>query len=982
MSIQRVEVALKAHLADARGEGVRRAAAQIGITSLAGVRVSDIYWIEGDLGTDDIARLVRHALVDPVVETLVESGVETADGFDASAPSATHAAAEGFVEVALLPGVTDPVAETVVHAAHLIRIDGPVRAATGRRYTFSGTLGAPELEALTTKVLANAIIERFAIGRPLVPAFGDADHAAAPLEYVPVRHVGDDGLMRVSRERRLSLDLAEMRAIAAHFAELRREPTDLELEMLAQTWSEHCVHKTFRARIKMREWNADGTHSDRVIDGLLKSTIRAATERLARPWVHSAFVDNAGIVAFDDDYDLAIKVETHNRPSALEPFGGANTGLGGVIRDVLGVSARPIAGIDVLCFGPPDLPFAELPAGVLHPRRVRDGVIHGIEDYGNKMGIPTVAGAVHYHPAYTTNPLVFAGCLGILPRGSHPTAPQEGDLVVVVGGKTGRDGLRGATFSSETIDGGTGTVSGGAVQIGDPICEKQVLEVILRARDERLYHAITDCGAGGLSSAVGEMGKTLGASVELTHVPLKYPGLAPWEIWLSEAQERMVLAVAPGDWLRLVQIANEHRCHVSAIGTFGGGTLSVTMNGTNVASLGLEFLHDGLPRRELVGEWRAPLLPAWPPAAEELAAGLLQRLASLNIRSREEVVRRYDHEVQGGSVVRPLVGVHHDAPSDAAVLVPLEIHEARVGAERRHGVGGAASERTCGARVAHPELAAAGGPRGLAIAIGLCPEAGLIDPYVMAWRAIDEAVRNAVAVGADPSQIAILDNFSWGDARLPDRCGALVLCAEGCHDAALSYGTPFVSGKDSLNNEWSAPDGTRRAIPPTLVVTALGLLPDATRSVTSDLKAAGDLLYVLGPTSDAVCGPPDAEAPGRYVALHAAMRAGLVVACHDASEGGLGVAIAEMAIGGRLGATFELTAAAPGLRPDRAAFAEDAARHVVEVPPVHAAAFEAALAGHVCRRVGVVTAEPWLALGAARVALAEAVAAFKSARAE
>jgi phosphoribosylformylglycinamidine synthase len=339
----------------------------------------------------------------------------------------------------------------------------------------------------------------------------------------------------------------------------------------------------------------------------------------------------------------------------------------------------------------------------------------------------------------------------------------------------------------------------------------------------------------------------------------------------------------------------------------------------------------------------------------------LQRLASLNIRSREDVVRRYDHEVQGGSVVRPLVGVHHDAPSDAAVLIPLESHEARV---------------------AHPESAPADGPRGIALAIGLCPEAGLIDPYVMAWRAIDEAVRNAVAVGADPSQIAILDNFSWGDARLPDRCGALVLCAEGCRDAALSYGTPFVSGKDSLNNEWTAPDGTRRAIPPTLVVTALGLVPDATRSVTSDLKAAGTALYVLGATTDALCGPPDAEAPGRYVALHAAMRAGLVVACHDASEGGLGVALAEMAIGGRLGVTVDLTPAAPGVRTDRALFAEDPARLVVEVTSARAPAFEAAMAGHACQPIGLVTAEPVLALNGARVPLADAVAAFKSGSAE
>ena len=943
MTIHRVEIALKPHLTDARGLGVLHAATQLGLAGLERVETRDLVWLSGTLSADELGRLTERALLDSVVASTV--GGETV-------------AASHVIEVALLPGVTDPVAETVKHAARMLGIEARLEVATGRRYLLHGAVSKADVEALTTGVLANGIIERHAIDAHLAPSFGGATDGDASLavEVVTVRGLDDDGLMAVSRERRLSLDIAEMRAIRHHFEGIERDPTDLELEMLAQTWSEHCVHKTFRARIQMREWRTDGSHSDRVVDGLLKTTIRAATEKLARPWVRSAFVDNAGIVAYDDHHDLAIKVETHNRPSALEPFGGANTGLGGVIRDVLGVSARPIAGLDILCFGPPELPWSELPAGVLHPRRIRDGVVHGIEDYGNKMGIPTVAGAVHYHPAYTTNPLVFAGCLGLLPRGSHPTEPREGDLVVVLGGATGRDGLRGATFSSETIDAGTGKVSGGAVQIGHPIHEKQALEVVLRARDERLYHAITDCGAGGLSSAVGEMGKDLGAAIELAQVPLKYAGLAPWEIWLSEAQERMVLAVPAAHWPRLQTLAAEHRCGVAAIGTFGGGALVVRMKGRTVGDLGLHFLHDGIPRRELLAEWRPPAPTPWPPPAEDVADGLIARLGSLNIRSREDIIRRYDHEVQGGTVVRPLIGVKRDAPSDAAVIVPLEAQEAAVRA------GG---------------YTAGVGPKGVVLSLGLCPEDGLIDPYAMAWRAIDEAVRNAVAVGADPSQLAILDNFSWGDARLPDRCGALVRACEGCHDAALAYGTPFVSGKDSLNNEWTAPDGSRRAIPPTLVVTALGLVPDATKSVTSDFKAAGDVIYIVGPTIDAECARPDDAAPARYLALHAAMRAGLVTACHDASEGGLAVALAEMAIGGRCGFEADLAPVGP-FRADRAAFAEDPARLVVTVAAGATSAFEAALAGLPCVRVGVVTAGDALKLGGAVIGLEEAVAAFKS----
>ncbi|MFO0749296.1 MAG: AIR synthase-related protein [Myxococcota bacterium] len=935
---QRFAIGLRHDLADARGDALVRAARTLDL-DVVRARVHDVYWLDAAPGAD-LEAFVRRAVLDTVVEVLAP---------EVDLP---------FIEVALRPGVTDPIADTLLEAATITGFAGLRRAATGRRYLVELGHGA-DLGPIA-RLLSNAVIERFAVNEALAPAFAEGVAVAHPTApSVAVKDLDDAGLLAVSAERRLALDLAEMRAIAAHFRGLGqgsgrgpdggvgREPTDLELEMLAQTWSEHCVHKTFRAAIDF-----DDREGGRrlAIDGLLKTYIRKATDTLARPWVRSAFVDNAGIVAFDAAHDVAIKVETHNRPSALEPFGGANTGLGGVIRDVMGVSARPIAGIDVLCFGPPDLPAADLLPGVLHPRRVRDGVVHGIEDYGNKMGIPTVSGAIYYHPGFVTNPLVFAGCVGVLPRGSHPTRPEAGDLVVVLGGRTGRDGLRGATFSSLTMDAGTGDVSGGAVQIGNPIVEKQALEVMLRARDEGLYHAVTDCGAGGLSSAVGEMGKELGATVDLGVVPLKYKGLAPWEVWLSEAQERMVLAVPPAAWPRLEALAAEHHAPIAAIGTFtGDGVVRVVWGDVVVGELSGHFLHDGIPRRHLSAVWEAPALPVWPPAEEDVAAGLLARLADPNIKSREEVIRRYDHEVQGGTVVRPLVGVGR-GPSDAAVIVPFDAGWAGAGA------GDVAT-------------------RGLAIGLGLDPALGMRDPYAMAWSVIDEAVRNVVAVGADPDEVSILDNFSWGDARLPDRLGALVRCCEGCHDAAVHYGAPFVSGKDSLNNEWTAPDGTRRAIPPTLVVTAIAPVSDVARVVTTDLAAAGDILYVVGASEDRAVPTPPREALGSYRRLHQAMRKGLVRSAHDASEGGLGVALAEMAIAGQLGLAVDLALAAPDLRPDRAAFAECPGRIVVAIAPEHTSAFTGLVPE--ARRVGVVTAEPVLRLGPAVVPLAAASAAWR-----
>ena len=903
-----------------------------------------LYFLAGDLDSGQVFRLSRELLVDPVTEVFAVHPIGL-DGSTATPVSNDRSSTHSHtLEITFLPGVTDTVAENLVKAAHRLGLTQLERAATGQRYDVGELLSNTELTALAES-LYNPVIQRVAIDQPITPPFV-VESTRRSVEIIPLREADDERLLDISAARRLALDLNEMRAIRNHFAREGREPTDAELEMLAQTWSEHCVHKTFRARIDYTGPAAGAAESDittQPVDGLLKTYIRAVTERVNKPWVHSAFVDNAGIIAFDETWDLAFKVETHNHPSALEPFGGANTGLGGVIRDVLGVSARPIASTDVLCFGPTDTPDAALPAGVLPPARVEAGVIHGIEDYGNKMGIPTVNGAIFYHPGYTANPLVFAGCLGLLPRGSHPVGAQPGDYVVVIGGRTGRDGLRGATFSSMGMDTTTGEHSGSAVQIGHPIQEKQVQEVILRLRDAGLYSAITDCGAGGLSSAVGEMAAELGASVRLETAPLKYAGLDPWEIWLSEAQERMVLAVPPEHWAQVLVICAGQDVEAYNIGAFeASGRLRLTYEAQLVGDVSVDFLHNGLPRRHLTAEWGFPASDDRPPTDTDPARALLALLAHPNIRSKEAVVRRYDHEVQGGTALKPLTGVDDHGPSDAAVIVPQ------------------------GAQTADS-------PRGVALSAGMCPQYSALDPYAMAYAAIDEAFRNLVAVGADPAQVAILDNFCWGNPKLPDRLGALVRCAQGCHDAALAYDTPFISGKDSLNNEYADENGQKHAIPGTLLISAVGIVPDVSATVTSDLKSAGDRLYLVGQTRAELGGSHYAllhEAQGGAVpqpvpdalqtmrTLHSAIRGGLARACHDLSEGGMGVALAEMAIGGRLGVGVDLGALAATSAIDETntlLYAESLTRFIVEVTPENAAAFESALAGVALTPLGRVT---------------------------
>ena len=918
------------------------AAAELGVTGLSGCRLWTVYHLEGRLSTADVARLCAEVLVDPVTDE-VTVGI----------PDATAR----VVEVAPIAGVTDGAARELERAAAVLGLPS-LRAATARRYELSGDLDDADIAVLTQRLLANPTIERSGSGE-LAPAFSPTWEAAPTAPPVRIVGLGDEQLAELSRQRRLSLDVTEMRAIQAHFESCRRDPTDAELETLAQAWSEHCVHKTFKAQIRLSHTRADGGVEVSHHDGLLNA-LRRATAELDAPWLRSVFVDNAGIIAFDDELDLAVKVETHNHPSALEPFGGANTGVGGVVRDVMGVSARPIACTDVLCFGPEDLDEADLPAGVLHPRRIRDGVVAGIGDYGNKLGLPTVNGAVLYDPGYVGNPLVFCGALGLMPAGSHPTAPQAGDRIVVIGGRTGRDGIGGATFSSAGLDASVVGRAGSAVQIGDPIVEKGCIEVIERARDRGLYNAITDCGAGGLSSAVGEMGAGLGAEVDLASAPLKYPGLQPWEIWLSEAQERMVLAVPDDKVAPLRELCQSWDVEPSVIGSFtSSGRLVVRHGDCDVIDLPMALLHDGLPRRTLAAAHSDPAASAAGPARSRPLTGnatlILDLLAHPNVASRESIVRSYDHEVRGGTVVRPYMGPGADGPTDAAVLKPLGTW--------------------------HHD-------RAVALAVGLNPRVGALDPWVMALGAIDEAFRNLTAVGADPDRVALLDNFCWGDPTRPDRLGSLVRAVQGCVEGVRRYRAPFVSGKDSLYNEF---DG--RAVLGTLLISAVGIVPDLHRVATSALSTIGSDLWLVGRGSDCLGGslvaellrlgdtrvpPPVSDPLPRYRAVHDLIAAARVSAAHDVSDGGIAVALAEMAIGGQLGLTAtiphdgadpdasrgegvgaggtgsEASSARSGLGMVAALANEAPGRLLLEAPAAERATVAARL-GPLGRRIGMVT---------------------------
>lgn len=929
--IYRIEIAEKESFHDAIGASVKKNIEDLGLHDrIKRIATVQVYLLEGDLNESNVKKICEKLLTDPITQNYSYRGnVCNEKGFK-------------VVEVAYNLGVMDPVEESAKKAILDLGIKGIRAVKTAKKYLIKGRLSPRQINYIADKTLYNKVIQHIVKGTSLI--FPEPPPYKFKLAHIGLINADERLLKKISREGQLFLNPEEMRTIKRYFKGLKRNPTDCELETLAQTWSEHCKHKTFRGLIEYTERTPDFKIKTKKIDNLLKSTIMKVTKELNKPWCVSVFKDNSGIIRFDEKHNICFKVETHNHPSALEPYGGAGTGLGGVIRDPLGtgLGAKPIINTDIFCFGPLDYPYKKMPRGTLHPKRVMKGVVAGVRDYGNRMGIPTSNGAVLFDENFIGNPLVFCGNVGIMPKDKSFKKARKGDLIVVVGGRTGRDGIHGATFSSGELTQESEKLSGSAVQIGNPIQEKKMVDTILQARDLDLYNAITDCGAGGLSSAIGEMGEKLGAEVDLETIPLKYKGLSYTEIWISEAQERMVLAVNPKIIEKLKNVFEREDVEFTVIGKFTGDEhLKLFYEGNLVCDLKMKFLHDGLPNIVRKAVWKKTRFtePKIEPK-RDLTIALIELLRMPNIASKEWIIRQYDHEVQGGSVLKPLQGVNNDGPGDACIT--------------------------------RPNLSS---KKGIILSCGINPDYGKIDPRWMAASVIDESLRQVVSVGGDITKAAILDNFCWGNTDKPDRLGGLVRASVACYDIAKDYGVPFISGKDSLNNEYSVGKKTI-AIPPTLLISCIAVMDDVSKAITMDAKKPGDSVYIVGLTYSELGGSQYYKMKGfigndlpkvdaRYgrrlmAALTRAIGKGCVRSCHDCSDGGLAVSLAEMAFAGGYGMNINFSAFKPPkgqeiLRDYILLFSESNTRFIVEAEDE--ARFARAMKGMPIWKIGIITKE-------------------------
>jgi phosphoribosylformylglycinamidine synthase II len=932
--IHRIDVRSKT--SDSLGEAIRHQIAELG-TDVGPITTHRIFLIDSDADTKQIRRIADELLADPIVEQA-----------ELTQPANSHR-----IEIHLKPGVMDPVAASTEMAIRDMGIDVK-EVRTGRAYVMQKSIDRAELERIASRVLANGVIESIHF-EPFVPKQFATGHAYKfQLRHVELRKLSDEELKKLSREGHLFLSLAEMKAIQSYFREQIREPTDVELETLAQTWSEHCVHKTLKSGVEVRDESGKLLRTYR---NLIKETIFQSTQELidrqchlsgtANPFCLSVFKDNAGVIVFDETDAVCFKAETHNHPSAIEPYGGSATGAGGVIRDILGtgLAAKPIANTDVFCVAFPDAglsianrksQIANLPKGVIHPKRILQQVVAGVRDYGNRMGIPTVSGAVYFDDNYIGNPLVFCGCVGLIPRDKIEKEAKNGDAIVVMGGRTGRDGIHGATFSSAELTDTHADEFSHAVQIGNAITEKKMSDVILQARDRNLFNSITDCGAGGLSSAIGEMGEKIGAMVELDLVPLKYAGLSYPEIWISEAQERMVLAVPREKVEELLALSRSEDVEATVIGQFGAENRDLVLRyqQQEVGRISMQFLHDGIPmptRKAVVSAQKEAQGFKSLGISSNVRENLLKLLSHPNIASKHWIIRQYDHEVQGGSVIKPLTGPLQIGPSDAAVIRPKLDSD-----------------------------------KGIVIACGLAPH--LADPYAMTIASIDEAIRNAVAVGGDPSHMAILDNFCWPSVDDEQTMGTLVIACEACRDAALAYGIPFISGKDSLHNQFTNQEtGDVIRIPRTLLISAIGVIEDVRQCITMDLKNSrdGQLLLIAAKSEEL----PALAAVHRAVAQ--AIGKSLISSCHDVSDGGALVAAAEMCIASGLGLILD--------NAQVEWFAESNGRYLVEVDSQHLVAQLQQLISHhaTVTFIGRVTPDAKLQVGGETLEISELTQAWR-----
>ncbi len=992
MRVRRIEIGLKPYLKDAIGERVCKKIKQAFNFPVEKVTFIKVYLVEGDFSLEVIKRFAELALCDPIIQDYA---------IDESLALKRGEVFDWLLEIGYRPGVTDNEGKVAEESLSYI-LERPLDSFKegvyfSRQFLLRGSLNFWEVEKIAQELLANELIERFFIlsyedfsKKGISYSVPRVTEYFSPLvETFDLSKFSDSELIKLSKDRLLALNLKEMQTIRdfflnPEFIEVRKtygldsKITDLELESLAQTWSEHCKHKIFNALIEYEDLE---TGEKIVIDSLFKTYIKRATEEIRKEkgekdFCLSVFVDNAGVIKLDDKWALAFKVETHNSPSALDPYGGALTGIVGVNRDPLGTGkgAKLIFNTDVFCFAPPnwDKP---LPPRILHPKRIFEGVREGVEHGGNRSGIPTVNGSIVFDPRFLGKPLVYCGTGGILPlfingKPSWEKRAKPGDWIVMIGGKIGKDGIHGATFSSEEMHEGSPAT---AVQIGDPITQKKMVDFLLKARDEDLYSSITDNGAGGLSSSVGEMAKESGgAEIDLAKAPLKYPGLLPWEILLSESQERMTLAVPPEKLARFLELAQKMGVLATVLGKFtDSGYFHILYNGKTVGLLPLKFLHEGVPQLKLKAVWKKPSYPEkvdiLPPS--DYKETLLKILKSYNVCSKEYVVRQYDHEVQGGSVIKPLVGVENDGPSDAAVI--------------RY----------------HLETQA-----GIVIAHGICPKFSDYDTYFMVANAIDEAIRNAVCVGGDLEYMAGLDNFCWCDPieseKNPDgkyKLAQLVRANKALYEYTKVYGVPCISGKDSMKNDYLMQvgifsdkenpygvgtilsDGSLKiSIPPTLLFSVVAKIPDVSLALTLEVKRPGDLVYLLGITREELAGSeyfnllnikgglvpkPDPYLNKKiYLKLKEAIYNGLVESAHDLSDGGLGVSLAEKAFSGGYGMVVDLSAVLyeGEKREDFILFSESAGRILVTVSKEKRKDFETLMQGLPVSLIGETTVEPFL----------------------
>jgi len=918
-----------------------------------GATKADSYLIDSKLSKKELIKLAE-TLTNPILENYFINESPKIKGFSYA------------IEIGYLPGVTDNVGHTVKEmVTDLLRIKNPdFEVYTSKVFFVSGSRKLEDVQK-TSLTLYNPLIERANIvkiksgkTRPTERSFGRVN---LPLKVpivilkkttpvINVRlEVSDEELIKIGKEgimddkgvRRgpLALDLDSMHVIREHFSKLKRNPTDIEIESLAQTWSEHCKHTIFANEI-----DAKGLQ---IKDGLYKTYIKGATNLIRKNKGHkdfcvSVFSDNAGGIIFDKDYLVTHKVETHNSPSALDPFGGAITGIGGVNRDAIGfgLGAKPVANTYGFCLGEPEdqrplFRNKEKTQRMLSPKRIMDGVIKGINVGGNCSGIPTLSGFIKFDDRYRGKPLVFAGTVGIIPRKLgkkflHEKEAQAGDYIVMVGGKVGLDGIHGATFSSVTLD---STSPATAVQIGDPITQKKLSDAIVKeARDLNLYTSITDNGAGGLSCSVAEMAKECGgAKVFLEKVPLKYPGLQPWEIWISESQERMTLSVPKNKWKTFKKLMESRGVEATVIGEFtNSGKVIVQYQGKKIMDIDMDFLHNGLPKHHLktsptIVEITTPNPLLNKEGRKNYTKDLENLLANKNISGFSFISQQYDHEVQASSVLKPLSGPGR-INTDSQVFCPV-----------------------------------LNSKKAVVLSSATYPSYGDISTYHMAACALDTAIRNIIASGGTLSHLAILDNFCWCSSNDQTRLYQLVEAVKACYDYSVGYGTPFISGKDSMFNDFKGYDENGNpitiSIPPTLLISAISVMPDFYKTVSPEFKNSGDVIYLLGETNEELVPKVDIKKNIKtYLVLEKAIRKELLASSISVTSGGLGIALAKASIGGRLGCKISIDQIAPkALSGDAKLFSESQGRILVSVSPKNISVFEKIMKNVSCAKLGKVT---------------------------